>query len=135
LGITLIELLVTILIIAVLITLILPAIQMAREVARRDQCIENLKQIGAAMQGYESSNAVFPSGGKSTNFSVSPPATHFVDGGWSPLAWILPYMEGGSTYNALNFAVAYNEATGMNYTGASVVVRVFICPSSAVSAS
>jgi prepilin-type N-terminal cleavage/methylation domain-containing protein/prepilin-type processing-associated H-X9-DG protein len=128
-GFTLIELLVVIAIIAVLIALLLPAVQAAREAARRSQCTNNLKQLGLAMHNYESSNGCFPPGGESTNFAISPPATQFVDGGWGTLARLLPNMEGGAIYNTLNFSVDYNEASGMNYTGASAVVNVFLCPS------
>src|SRR3954462_14425656 len=126
---TLIELLVVIAIIAVLIALLLPAVQAAREAARRSQCTNNLKQMGLAMHNYESAQSAFPPGGESTNFSASPPATQFIDGGWSTLARLLPYMEGGAMYNSMNFAVAYNELSGMNFTGTSSVVSVFLCPS------
>ncbi|WP_406696900.1 DUF1559 domain-containing protein [Singulisphaera sp. Ch08] len=132
-GFTLIELLVVIAIIAVLIALLLPAVQAAREAARRSQCTNNLKQLGLALHNYESSNGSFPPAGESTNYKTSPPSTQFVDGGWSTLARILPYMEGGATFNTLNFSVDYNEQTGMNYTGASTVVSVYLCPSSARS--
>ena len=58
-------------------------------------------------------------------------SSQFVDGGWSTLARILPYMEGGTAFNALNFNLAeYNDAYGANYTGASQVMAVFLCPSS-----
>ncbi len=128
---TLIELLVVIAIIAVLIALLLPAVQSAREAARRAQCTNNLKQIGLALHNYESSNTAFPPGGESTNFNVTPAASQFVDGGWSTLARILPYMEAGTAFNALNFNLAeYNDATGQNFTGATQVVAVFLCPSS-----
>jgi len=126
---TLIELLVVIAIIAVLIALLLPAVQSAREAARRAQCTNNLKQIGLALHNYETANGAFPPSGESTNFNVTPATTQFVDGGWSALARVLPYMEGGNSFNSLNFAVDYNEATGMNYTGCSTVVNVFLCPS------
>jgi prepilin-type N-terminal cleavage/methylation domain-containing protein/prepilin-type processing-associated H-X9-DG protein len=126
---TLIELLVVIAIIAVLISLLLPAVQSAREAARRAQCTNNLKQLGLALHNYESANGCFPPAGESTNFNFSPPKTQFVDGGWSALARVLPFMEGGSSFNALNFNVDYNEATGMNITGCSTVVSVFLCPS------
>jgi prepilin-type N-terminal cleavage/methylation domain-containing protein/prepilin-type processing-associated H-X9-DG protein len=128
---TLIELLVVIAIIAVLIALLLPAVQAAREAARRAQCTNNLKQIGLALFNYESGNGAFPPSGESTNFTPSPPATQFVDGGWSALARILPYMEGGTSFNALNFNIyEYNDAFGINLTGAATVVNVYICPSS-----
>src|SRR5262249_22213401 len=85
--------------------------------------------LGLALHNYESANTCFPPSGESTNFSLSPAATQFVDGGWGTLARLLPNMEGGSQYNALNFYVDYNEATGMNMTGASAVINVFLCPS------
>jgi len=128
---TLIELLVVIAIIAVLIALLLPAVQSAREAARRAQCTNNLKQIGLGLYNYESGNSCFPPSGESTNYTPSPAKTQFVDGGWNALARILPFMEGNTSFNALNFNVDYNEATGMNFTGASTVVASYLCPSSA----
>jgi prepilin-type N-terminal cleavage/methylation domain-containing protein/prepilin-type processing-associated H-X9-DG protein len=131
-GFTLIELLVVIAIIAVLIALLLPAVQAAREAARRAQCTNNLKQLGLAMHNYESANGAFPPGGESTNFDAtqcSPACTQFIDGGWSTLARLLPNMEGSAQYATLNFAVEYNDATGMNSTGTQAVITVFLCPS------
>ena len=128
---TLIELLVVIAIIAVLIALLLPAVQAAQEAARRAQCTNNMKQIGLAMHNYESSNGCFPSGGESTYFGNSPANSQFVDGGYSTLARLLPFMEGGASFNSLNFSIwEYNDAQGINLTGSSQVVAAFICPSS-----
>jgi prepilin-type N-terminal cleavage/methylation domain-containing protein/prepilin-type processing-associated H-X9-DG protein len=126
---TLIELLVVIAIIAVLIALLLPAVQAAREAARRAQCTNNLKQLGLALHNYESATGCFPPGGESTNFSLSPAATQFVDGGWSTLARLLPFLEGSTIANAINFSLDYNDLTGTNFTAASTNLNIFVCPS------
>jgi prepilin-type N-terminal cleavage/methylation domain-containing protein/prepilin-type processing-associated H-X9-DG protein len=128
-GFTLIELLVVISIIAVLIAILLPAVQAAREAARRSQCSNNLKQLGLALHNYESTSNCYPPGGESTNYTVSPPATQFLDG-HGTFVQLLPYMEQRTAHAAYNFDLDYNHNSGANTTAAGVKVTLFLCPSS-----
>src|SRR5262249_38706228 len=134
-GFTLIELLVVIAIIAVLIALLLPAVQSAREAARRVQCINNLKQIGLAMHNYHQTYDTFPMAA-SKNCNSDPPTScpGYADWrGWSSLATALPFVEQASLYNAINFNFAeeIHDAVSqpMNFTVVATVVSGFICPS------
>lgn len=125
---TLIELLVVISIIGVLIALLLPAVQSAREAARRMQCTNNLKQIGLALHDYENALGVFPPAGKSTYYASSPPDGQFVDG-VGMLPRILPFLEAMPTFNAINFSLDYNDLSGSNFTAYGSVLSVLLCPS------
>lgn len=123
LGFTLIELLVVISIIGVLIALLLPAVQQAREAARRTQCVNNLKQIGIALHNYESSRGCFPSG----YISAFDRNGNDLGPGWGWTALALPQMEQTPTYAAINFSL--NIERPDNLTARLIVVQSFLCPS------
>ena len=129
-GFTLIELLVVIAVIGVLVSLLLPAVQQAREAARRAQCANNLKQIGLALHNYETAYGGFPTAGQGSMYNLPIPDTMYVDGtGFH--ARILPYIEQKPIFDAINFNYDYNDLSGGNYTAYSTVVNIFLCPSTA----
>lgn len=100
---TLVELLVVIAIIGILIALLLPAVQSAREAARRSQCTNNLKQIGLALHNYESAQKTFPPGGLTT-----------ITGGYGHSWWvrILPYIEQTAVYQRFDQNARYTGWVG-----------------------
>jgi prepilin-type N-terminal cleavage/methylation domain-containing protein/prepilin-type processing-associated H-X9-DG protein len=122
-GFTLIELLVVIAIISVLIALLLPAVQAAREAARRAQCVNNLKQIGLGLHNYESIAGAFPP----SNVVQGAGNTVTWTNGFSVHCRILPFMEQGVAFNALNFTFKHNSIQNSSVVG--LVVSVFVCPS------
>ncbi|WP_165230826.1 DUF1559 domain-containing protein [Aquisphaera insulae] len=141
-GFTLIELLVVIAIIAILIALLLPAVQSAREAARRSQCVNNLKQIGIATHNYVSTYQVLPFGKGKNYVSVLPGAAAYAR--WSVHSQLLMYLEQGNLFNAINFSLPpetpgmagdvpfmppYQNPNRENQTCSLTQVSTFLCPS------
>ena len=144
-GFTLVELLVVIAIIGVLVALLLPAVQAAREAARRTQCINNLKQMGLGAANYESSRGVFPPGrifpdwesggtikGGYTNYNSLPAPTD--NTGWySVHIWLLPFMEAGNVYNLIDFSLPQVKKMinprNPHYDAYATANQMFVCPS------
>src|SRR5438093_945278 len=122
-GFTLIELLVVISIIGILIALVLPAVQKAREAARRIRCTNHLKQVGIALAGYHNDQGVLPPG-------------YFHEQGyrWGGFGWatcILPGVEQGPLFNATNFDLPAWSVE--NSTVCRTSIGFYLCPSDGTS--
>jgi len=150
-GFTLIELLVVIAIIAVLIALLLPAVQSAREAARRIQCTNNMKQLGLGLHNYHSTHGAFPPGrgspdaivngvqrtGYYTSYNFMTNAPGNWSGYYSVHCHLLNYIEQVNAYNAMNFQAANvdkmyssgTSVTNVNFTAFALAQSTFLCPS------
>lgn len=117
-GFTLIELLVVIAIIAVLIALLLPAVQQAREAARKTQCLNNLKQLGIAMHNYHDTVNCFPTVIRGTN-------------GYGLLVMILPQIDQANLYNQINMNLAINCGSPSTANIVTAKIPAFYCPTDA----
>jgi len=129
-GFTLVELLVVIAIIGVLVALLLPAVQAAREAARRSTCNNKLKQIGLANHNHHDVFLEFAPIYKEENPGVLTRGTHFF--------WILPYLEENSLYEACKpDCFANNRVTGGlgNRSGRAQIVEAYLCPSDSTHGS
>lgn len=125
-GFTLIELLVVIAIIAILVALLLPAVQSAREAARRSQCKNNLKQIGLALHNYHEISRTFPPGWIGVDRTTgNQDFEGYNSFGWAAL--LLPQLEQGSLHNSLNMRLSMLDPA--NTPQLLTVLPVFRCPS------
>src|SRR5438552_837978 len=124
-GFTLIELLVVIAIIGVLIALLLPAVQAAREAARRLQCVNNMKQLGLALHNYNGVNGSLPIGSLGHDpVTATYPATAYRQ---PHIVAMLPFCDQVALYNSYNYALVFNS--DQNVTTRMTWVAVYQCPS------
>ncbi|MEX0793188.1 MAG: DUF1559 domain-containing protein [Pirellulaceae bacterium] len=129
-GFTLVELLVVIAIIGVLVALLLPAVQQAREAARRMQCSNNLKQLGLALHNYHDTHLAFP--GISHKCAPAVVGTEGTHAHWTWGTQILPFMEQGATYDVLTSANDYMHDAIADAARLAVLktpLSAFRCPS------
>jgi prepilin-type N-terminal cleavage/methylation domain-containing protein len=131
-GFTLVELLVVIAIIGILLGLLIPAVQMAREAARRTACANNMRQVGLGMLHYESAVGHFPPGAVARPYPAAPntPWTFYR---WSALAALTPYLEQSVAHDLLDLNKPLYSATFSvtpeNAAGVRTLIPIFLCPS------
>ncbi|WP_237228800.1 DUF1559 domain-containing protein [Rubinisphaera sp. JC750] len=124
---TLIELLVVIAIIAILVALLLPAVQQAREAARRSACKNNFRQVGLALHNYHDTHSVLPMG-----TAVADSACGFGSlnvRGWAWSVHILPFLEQNNLYDQYTFDNEYYVESSPNWSAGAQEISVYLCPS------
>jgi type II secretory pathway pseudopilin PulG len=125
-GFTIVELLVVIAIIATLVALLLPAVQGAREAARRTHCLNNIRQIGIAMLGFETTNGFYAPANSSGANAMWPPNNPKEHG---MFALLLPHLEQGSLLTSLGYDYEQNWDAAINRPAARTIIYQFVCPS------
>ena len=126
-GFTLIELLVVIAIVGILIALLLPAVQAARESARRMQCSNRLRQLSLAACNYHGSHATFPPGLNQFEFGYSPRYR-----GTSVFTFLFPYFEQGNILADWDYGSPLNNSAGGLQSRSATVLSELVCPSDAI---
>ena len=122
-GFTLVELLVVIAILAILVLLLLPAIQAAREAARRISCVNNMKQLGIAVNNFESALRRYPASWQQTAYDFGEAD------GWSAQGQLLPYLEEASLYESIDFEESYKNAYIGEVKIQTLRIATYLCPS------
>ncbi len=138
-GMTLIELLVVIAIIGLLVGLLLPAVQSAREAARKSSCADHLRQIGLALQQYQSIDGSFPPYRLMSVLPYTPKGGPLIVSDTSAQTALLPHLDQGPLYSSINFSAPFfstpvPQGYPQNETAARVFLDVFLCPSDPLTA-